>query len=84
MNRDRHPKKEPEAVVRYAVEPGWEVHNGKRHAKFKLYCKHHDRDGCKIPVWSTPVDAGDHAMSVKRAIDRCPHKDREGGNDEEF
>lgn len=82
MARDRHPRKELEAVVEYAEEQGWEIRLGKRHAKFKLYCKHHDRDGCKVPVWGTPVDVNDHAKDVRRAIDRCPHRN-EGGEDEE-
>ena len=82
MARDRHSKKELEAVVEYAEQQGWEVRTGRRHAKFKLLCPHHDRDGCMIPVWGTPVDVDDHAKDVRRAIDRCPHKDEEGGEDE--
>ena len=82
MARDRHSKKELEAVVEYAEEQGWRVLPGKRHAKFKLYCKQSDRDGCKVSVWSTPVDVDDHAKDVRRAIDRCPHKNQ-GGTDEE-
>ena len=81
MARDRHSKKELEAVVEYAEQQGWDVLPGKRHAKFKLRCKHHDRDGCKVSVWSTPADVDDHARDVRRAIDRCPHKDQ-GGTDE--
>lgn len=84
MARDRHPKKELEAVVEYAEQQGWRILAGKRHAKFKLLCKHHDRDGCKVSVWSTPQDVDDHAKDVRRAIDRCPHEDSAGGgNDEE-
>ena len=80
MARDKHSKKELEAVVEYAEQEGWEIRPGKRHAKFKLLCKHHDRDGCRVSVWSTPSDVGDHAKDVRRAIDRCPHKQE--GNDE--
>lgn len=78
MARDRHSKKELEAVVEYAEQQGWDVLPGKRHAKFKLRCKHHDRDGCKVSVWSTPADVDDHARNVRRAIDRCPHKSQGG------
>lgn len=81
MARDRHPKKELEAIVAYAEELGWRVVAGKRHAKFKLYCKHADRDGCKIAVWSTPADVDDHAKDIRRSIDRCPHQEQ-GGEDE--
>lgn len=80
MARDKHPKKELEAAVEYAEQKGWTVHPGKRHAKFKLLCPRHDREGCKVSVWSTPSDVDDHAKDVRRAIDRCPHQ--EGGDDE--
>ena len=82
MARDRHPKKELEAVVEYAEEQGWEVSAGKRHAKFRLRCPHHVRDGCQVSVWSTPADVDDHAKDVRRSINRYPHKN-EGGEDEE-
>lgn len=82
MARDRHPKKELEAVVGYAESKGWTARPGQRHAKFKLYCRHHDRDGCIVSVWSTPADVDNHAAAVKRAIDRCPHE-IEGGKDED-
>ena len=82
MARDSHPKKELEAVIQYAEQEGWSVSQGKRHAKFKLRCKHHDRDGCTVPVWGTPSDVNDHAKDVRRAIDRCPHK-KQGGTDEQ-
>ncbi len=82
MARDRHSKKELEALVQYAEQRGWEVRQGQRHAKFKLYCKHHDRDGCKVSVWGTPTDVDDHARDLRRAIDRCPHLAK-GGKDEE-
>lgn len=78
--RSRHPKKEIEEAVAYAEAQGWTFHKGNGHAWGKLYCKHHDRDGCYIFVWSTPRSAGNHAKDIRRDVDRCPHKEEK--NDE--
>ena len=75
MVRQKHAKKEIEAAILYAEARGWSVRPGKRHAKFKLYCRHHDREGCKVSVWGTPADEGDHARDIIRAVNRCPHRD---------
>jgi len=73
MTRPRHPNKEVEAAIRYAEEQGWSVrmqgHWG------RLYCSHHDRDGCQTGVYSTPANSMAHARGIKRAVDRCPHKE---------
>ncbi len=82
MVRKRHPDKEIEDAVSYAEELGWSVKPVKGHAWGRLYCAHHDRDGCKISVWSTPRSAGNHARAVMRAVDRCPHQEKEE-NDED-
>lgn len=75
MPRPRHPHKEIEAVVAYAEALGWRVvmqgHWG------RLYCPHADRDGCQVGVNSTPRNAEAHARQIKRAIERCPHQDKE-------
>ena len=55
----------------------------KGHAWGRLYCVHHDRDGCMVSVWSTPRSAGYHARALVRAVDRCPHQDRKEENDED-
>ncbi len=79
--RPRHPSKDIEAAVADAEAQGWTWHKVSGHAWGKLYCKHHDRDGCTIFVWSTPRSAGNHAKAIKRDVNRCPHKDEEK-NDE--
>jgi hypothetical protein len=79
--RSRHPDKDIEAAVAYAEEQGWTWFKVKGHAWGKLYCPHHDRDGCTIFVWSTPRSAGHHANQIRREVDRCPHQEEEG-NDE--
>jgi hypothetical protein len=75
--RPRHPNKEIEAAVAYAEEQRWSWFKVSGHAWGKLYCAHHDRDGCKVFVWSTPRNPGNHARQLRREIDRCPHKEEE-------
>lgn len=77
MARSRHPDKEIEQAVAYAEALGWTVMPVKGHAWGRLYCAHHDRDGCMVSVWSTPKNAGNHARAVVRAVNRCPHQKEE-------
>lgn len=77
MVRIRHPDKEIEAAVAYAESLGWAVMSIKGYAWGRLYCAHHDRDGCMVSVWSTPRNAGNHAQSVIRNVSRCPHQETE-------
>ena len=79
MARSRHPAKEIEDAVAYAVGLGWRVIPVSGHAWGRLYCALADRDGCMISVWSTPRSAGNHARDIVRAIGRCPHRQDEGG-----
>lgn len=76
-NRPRHPNKEIEAAVVYAEARGWSWFKVNGHAWGKLYCGHHDREGCKIFIWSTPRNAQNHAKQIMREVDRCPHKEEE-------
>lgn len=82
MARSRHPDKEIEEAVSYAEALGWSVVPVSGHAWGRLYCAHNDRDGCKVSVWSTPKNGGNHARAVVRAVNRCPHQEKEE-NDEE-
>ena len=80
--RPKHPKKEVEDAVAYAEAQGWTWLKVHGHAWGKLYCKHHDRDGCTEFVWPTPRSPGNHARQIRRAVDRCPHKE-EAKSDED-
>jgi hypothetical protein len=71
--RTRHPKQEVEEAVAYAEGKKWTFR--KQGHWGRLYCPHHDRDGCQIGVFGTPRDAGNHARQIKRAVDRCPHQE---------
>jgi hypothetical protein len=75
--RPSHPNKEIGAAVAYAEERGWVWTKVKGHAWGKLYCAHHDREGCKLFVWSMPRNPQNHAKQLRRDIDRCPHKEEE-------
>jgi hypothetical protein len=76
MARRSHPKKEIEDVLQYAEAHGWRVDIGGSHAWGKIYCPYNDdecRCGefCIASVWSTPKNAGNHARSLKRVVDKC-------------
>jgi hypothetical protein len=81
--RPRHPKKEVEAAVQYAEEKGWRVEMTRGHAWAELLCPLATREGCRVFVWSTPKNSGNHARTVKRLIDKCDCKESEGGGCEE-
>ena len=75
MARNRHPDKEIEGAVAHAEQLGWRVIPVSGHAWGRLYCAQADSDGCMISVWSTPKSTGNHARSLLRAINRCPHQE---------
>ena len=77
MARPRHPDKHIESAVAYAELNGWSVKLSNGHAWARLLCAFHDREGCQISVWSTPEVPQNHAKALIRAIDRCPHIDKE-------
>lgn len=71
-----HPKKEVADALEYAKEKGMRVHPSRSragHAWGWIYCPEASREGCRIPVWSTPGNPGNHAKGIKAAVDSCPH-----------
>jgi hypothetical protein len=71
--RSRHPKKEVEEAVQYAIEAGWELETLGGHSWGVLRCPEHSRAGCQVYVYSTPQNPGNHAKQLKGAINRCEH-----------
>lgn len=73
MGRSRHPKKEVEGAIAYAIEAGWnlEPRKGRGHAWGLLRCCTGEDYAW---VWSTPRDARNHAKQIQRAVIRCPHR----------
>ena len=74
MARPRHPKKEIEAAIQHAEGLGWRVSVGGSHAWGHLYCPLHTREGCIVPIWSTPKNPGKHAKGIRRSIRNCEHQ----------
>ena len=72
MNK-RHPSKEIQAAIEFALGHDWRVEKrkGKGHCWARLYCPHNDRTGCKISIWSTPRSAFNHARQIVRMVEKC-------------
>ncbi len=76
----RHPNKEIEAALAYAMSKGWSViKSAKGHCWGIIRCPH-GRGGCQKSVWSTPKSPEDHAKAIRRFVDKCPHQEASNGN----
>jgi hypothetical protein len=73
MGRPRHSDKHIEKAVQYAEKLDWILEMSRGHAWGHLLCPQRSRDGCIIPVWSTPQSRENHARQIRRAVDNCPH-----------
>jgi hypothetical protein len=74
MSRRRHPKKEIETALRYSEGRGWSVKpKPSGHAWGEIRCPSGARGGCRVSVWSSPRDPGNHAKHLMRRVDACPH-----------
>ena len=88
MTRPRHPNKHIEKAVRYAESLDWHMELSRGHAWGHLLCPERTRDGCIMPVYSTPRVPENHARQIRRYVDRCPHRPQEppadqGSNEDE-
>ena len=73
---NRHPNKEIQAALNYAVANGWSVEKSKRgHNWGRILCDHSGRDGCLKFVYSTPRDPVRHARDIRYCVDHCPHSE---------
>lgn len=82
MTRPSHPRKEIEAVLRYAEAHGWRIEVGGGHAWGRLYCPYNDENCrcgkfCITSVWSTPKNSGNHANLLKRVVDNCTASEKQ-------
>jgi hypothetical protein len=75
MDRQRHPDKHIELAIQYAERLGWIVKKSgpRAHSWGRLFCPQRSRDGCQVPVWSTPQVPENHARHIRREVDICPH-----------
>ncbi len=94
MARERHPKKEVEAVLRELEALGWTVikRNGKGHAWGLLRCPSNSaecRGGeyCQMTINSTPQNPSSHAAKLRSKAFGCielDEKDMGSGDDAEI
>ncbi|MCW8825052.1 MAG: hypothetical protein OQK78_01375 [Gammaproteobacteria bacterium] len=81
--RNKHSKKEVEEAIVYAESHGWTVESASGHPWGTLKCSHNDKECrcgrfCRMSVWSTPKNPGNHAKQLKTRVDNCIH---ENGDD---
>ncbi len=73
--RAKHPKKDVEEALRFAEENGWLVRpTASGHRWGEMTCGHQDADRCRISIWSTPKNPGNHANHLRRKVRNCPHQ----------
>ena len=79
MSRNKHPRREVEQALQYAEKHGWRVEVGGSHAWGRIYSPYNDKDCrcgefCIASIWSTPVNAGNHARQIRRVVDNCKRR----------
>jgi len=79
MIRPKHPNKEIDEAIQYAIENGWRYkESGKSsHSWGRLLCPLHSPEGCSMSIWSTPRNTGNHAKQIMRKVDQCLHGDND-------
>lgn len=74
MARSRHPKKDVEGALQEAESAGWTVVPTKSGHRWGVArCAGDGDDRCRVSIWSTPRNPGDHAKQLRRFVARCPH-----------
>ena len=72
----KHPNKEIQAALKYAVQKGWTIQVGGSHAWGQILCPYNDQDCrcgefCRVSIWSTPRNPDNHAKQIRRVVDNC-------------
>ena len=73
MKGERHPDKVVQEALAYGQVNGWIViksTGGSAHAWGVMRCP---GDCPQVSVYSTPRSSENHARSIRRVVDRCPH-----------
>lgn len=75
----KHPNKEINAAIEYAISKHWEIKVGGGHCWGKMYCPFNDEECrcgefCVTSIWSTPRSPENHAKALRRVIDKCVGK----------
>jgi ribosomal protein L33 len=81
--RRRHPK-EVERALRFAEENGWTIRRRDRgHSWGVMVCAHQGSNACRVSIWSTPKNPGNHANRLEQRVRNCPHRKASKVGDEE-
>ena len=75
----KHPNKEINAAIEYALSKQWEIKVGGGHCWGKMYCPFNDEECrcgefCVTSIWSTPRSPENHARALRRVVDKCVGK----------
>jgi hypothetical protein len=70
-----HQNKHIREALRLAESLGWSVEKAgaRAHVWGTAWCPHHEREGCRVRIMSTPRNPEAHARDIRRAVERCPH-----------
>jgi len=78
MADKKHPNKEIQAALSYAVDKGWSIKEAGAHAHAwgKIYCPYNDSECrcgeyCISSIWSTPRNPTNHAKQIRKVVDKC-------------
>lgn len=73
--RTKHPKKDVERALTFAEEHGWLVRpTASGHRWGEMTCGYADLDRCRVSIWSTPKNPGNHANRLRQKVRNCPHR----------
>lgn len=73
--RTKHPKKDVERALTFAEEHGWLVRpTASGHRWGEMTCGYADLDRCRVSIWSTPKNPGNHANRLRQKVRNCPHQ----------
>jgi hypothetical protein len=73
--RTKHPKKDVEGALTFAEEHGWLVRpTASGHRWGEMTCGYADLDRCRVSIWSTPKNPGNHASRLRQKVRNCPHQ----------
>ena len=84
----KHPNKDINEAVKYAIKNGWAVEMSNGHAWAQLKCPYNEdtcRNGiyCQVSIWSTPRNPTNHAKQLKKIVDGCEAKDKKKEQEDE-
>lgn len=68
--RPKHSKADVEKALKDAEDANWTVDFPFGHWG-QIWCPAHI---CRLSIWSTPKNEGNHAKQIRRAVEHCPHQ----------